>query len=166
MNVTQAVGTLIANVLDKIKRDFYKDRPDREFNRDRLALMKAVATYGYECNERGWSFETDFIYHDLLELLKKIRIAEADIQYLPVYLAGAVRRRIGQRAEELSARTGNAKAIDAKVAALVKGIKTVEAVREPTAVEVLAEVYIGIKKNQRQRRLAKQPAKDTQAQLL
>lgn len=162
------VPEIIANVLDKIRRDFYGDARIREFMRDQRQLMKAIATYGYECNERGWNFEPDFIYQELMKLLLEIRTAEADVQYLPVYLAGAIRRHIGQRAEELSAK---AKQIDHKVASLIAqvGQNSRSAVREPKPVEVLAEMYKGIKQIQRARRRkahAAKAAKSAQGQLL
>jgi hypothetical protein len=135
----------------------------REFIRDQRPLMRAIATYGYECDQRGWNFEADFIFHDLKELLKRIRDSEADIKFLPVYLEGAVRRRIGQQAEELSAR---AKTIAPKVAKLVQGVKLVEAVREPSAVEILSQLYKGLKKGQAARRRENKPAKESQVELL
>jgi len=72
-----------------------------------------------------------------MHLLQDIKRREADVRYLPRYLHGAVSRHIGLRAEELSAR---AKAIQPKVAKLVKGLRQVE-VREPTTTEILAAVY-------------------------
>lgn len=171
MNATE----LIASVLDNLRRNFYTDtntgrERTRDFKRDERQLMKAIATYGHECNQRGWMFEADFIYQELMRLLLKIRTTEADIEYLPVYLEGAIRRHIGQRAEELSAK---AKALPTKIGNVIADTtskcKVVPdaMIRKPAAVEVFTEVYRGISKIQRERRRAKKSAtKERQEQLL
>jgi hypothetical protein len=164
MTVTQ----LIANVLDKIRRDFYRDRA-REYKRDERALMKTIARYGYECNQRGWYFEAQFIYQDLLKLLLAIRTAEADIQYLPVYLEGAIDRHLRQRAEEFSAQ---AKAIDGRCHRILNtlapsgGEGRDEGARQLTPVEILGEMFKGIKTIQKSRRHARQAAPEKQKELL
>lgn len=161
------VPELIANVLENLRRHFYTDTETgivrvREFKRDERQLIKAIATYGYECCQRGWQFEVDFIYHDMNELLLKMRTSGADIGYLPVYLAGAIRRHLGLRAEVLSAK---AKLIQPRVHRILTGLKTVQMVNEPTAVEMFTEVYRGIQRIQRQRR-GKRATKECQEKLL
>ena len=96
------VADLILNVLGAIQGQFYADRP-REFSRDYQALRRALEWWGHECHQRGWDFDAEFVQKDLLTLLNEIKRLNADIKYLPKYLEGAIRKRIGVRAEELSA---------------------------------------------------------------
>ena len=88
-----------------------------------------------------------------MKLLLQIRTSGADITYFPIYLSGAIRRHIGQRAEELNAK---AKAMPTRVAKLVSemGAPSASVVRQPSDVEVFTEVYRGISKIQRARRKA------------
>lgn len=159
------VPELMANVLDKIRRDFYDGNTpsprDHAFNRDRRALMRAIATYGHECNNRGWNFDVEFIYMQLMKLLLDIRTADAEIKYLPVYLEGAIKRHIGQRAEALSAKAKAIENIIDRVKSKLPPATTPPAAREPSPVEVLSQVYRGIKIIQRQRRAAKGPRATT-----
>jgi len=159
------VPELIANVLENLRQHFYTDAETgvvrlHDFKRDERQLIRAIATYGHECDQRGWQFQADFIHHDLMQLLLQIRTAKADIGYLPIYLEGAIRRHIGQRAEELSAA---AKAMPARVSMVLDKLNPVQAIKEPTDVEIFTQVYRGIGRIQRQRRhrsttRAKQPS--------
>lgn len=160
-NDTMTIPEIIDRLLDKLRRDFYKDRY-REFKRDERSLVRALVTYGHECNKRAWNFEADFVYQELMKLLVQIRTSEADIQYLPIYLEGAVRRHIGQRADELNAK---AKAIAPKIGAIINNLKPVEAIREPSAVEVFSQMFRGIKKIQRARGKGK-ATKERQPELI
>ena len=136
------VDQLIEEVLNSIRNHWYADRI-REFKRDERALMRAILRYGYECDQRGWPFDVPFIFGELMTLLKKIRTTDADIKYLPVYLDGAVKRWIGGRAEELSAR---AKTIRVQTHRTVAALGRVEAIHEPTGVEVCAAVFKALRK--------------------
>lgn len=137
-----SIPELIDLILASIRNQFYAD-DIRSFKRDERALTKAISRYGYECHQRGWDFETNHILHALLKLLNDIKRSGADIRYLPTYLDGAVKRHIGQRAEELSAL---AKSIPKNIAKIVKRTQKVEAVREPSATEILATVYRDLKR--------------------
>lgn len=139
------IPDLIDLVLNAIRNQFYADRV-RDFKRDERALTKAIARYGYECHQRGWEFDQKHILAALMKLLNEIKRSDADIDYLPLYLDGAVKRHIGQRAEELSAA---AKSTPLNVARLVKGVKAVEAIREPSATEILATVYNDLRRRRR-----------------
>jgi hypothetical protein len=130
------IPSLIDRVLDNIKWSFYGDRR-REFLRDRQALLKAIARYGYDCEARGWDLDAELIASELLALLAQVRERRAEIEYLPVYLEGAVDRRIRIRAEELSA---EAKRMDNQVKRTLAGVR----VGEPpprSDTETLADVY-------------------------
>jgi len=156
------VADLIEDVLRALHRDFYADRP-REFFRDQYALTRAIARYGVECHSRGWEFLADSIRDDLLLLLKQIRKNKADINYLPVYLEGAVDRHVRLRAEELSAAAKITRNISQKV---VAGIKPA-AVREATAVETLAALYHAQRRAKAHRKSSLNPiVKEKQATLL
>jgi len=163
------VPELIANVLENVLRHFYTDLQTgtvriHEYKRDERQLIKAIATYGHECNQRGWQFQADFIYRDLTQLLLKIRTSGAKIEYLPVYLAGAIRRHIGTRAEELNAQ---AKAMDNRVAQVLSTINPQPATftRQPSDVELFTALFKGINRINRSRRI-KRPAREKQASLL
>jgi hypothetical protein len=136
------IPELISLVLDSIRNQFYPDSA-RDFKRDERALTKAIARYGYECHQRGWDFDTRHILQAIMKLLQEIKRSGADIRYLPTYLDGAIKRHIGQRAEELSAK---AKSVQRNIAKIVKSTQRVEAVREPSATEILATVYKDLKR--------------------
>lgn len=145
------VDELIVEVLNLVRNGFYADRV-REFKRDERQLTKAILRYGYECDQRGWNFDARHIFRELAAILQKIRTGAAEIEYLPVYLDGAVRRHIGQRAEELSAK---AKSLPVNTAKLVAGLKTVEAVRETSAVEICAAVFKELSRHRRRQTKAR-----------
>lgn len=151
------VAELVAEVVNCVRNSFYSDRPPRDFKRDERAIMRAIARYGVECERRGWHFQADFIFHELLQLLKSIRTNGADIQYLPVYLEGAVDRHIRLRAEDLHAQAKAAKNVDVLARKTMAGVQVVQVV-EKTSVETLAALYSDLKKRQKVKRLAK-PAK-------
>jgi hypothetical protein len=154
------IPELIASQLDLIRRSFYADR-QREFKRDERALTKAIARYGYECAQRGWTFQVDFIANELRQLLISIRTAEADFKYLPTYLEGAIRRHIGQRAEEHQKQSGR---VAIKVEKILDGIQPVVVV-QPTNEELLGKLYVDLKKTMRRRR-AERVAQKKQIDLL
>lgn len=158
------VADLIAEVTTKIRNVFYADRPAREFLRDERAITRAIARYGYECDNRGWDFQVEFIRRDLLDLLRSMRDKSADIKYLPVYLEGAVDRHVRTRAEELAAA---AKAIPNIVKRSVKDLAVTNAI-EKTPVETLALLYGDLNKRRRQQQKSKPNSikKTIQPQLL
>lgn len=134
------VPELISDVLRRIQStDWYHGRV-REFARDRNALQRAIARYGYACNERGWQFEPEEIHRDLVGLLRDIVNKGADIRYFPIYLENAVDRHIRQRAEELNDRAKRAKRPAAVTARVVSGTEVVRVI-EPTAVQLLDTLY-------------------------
>jgi nicotinic acid phosphoribosyltransferase len=152
------VAELIQDVTRCVRNSFYCDKPVQQFKRDERAIQRAIARYGVECERRGWHFQVDFIFHELLQLLKAIRIKEADIKYLPVYLEGAVDRHIRTRAEELSAAAKVAGNLSRRA---VAGL-AVTTVVEPHPVETLALLYKDLKKRQPKAK----PAKVSQGSLL
>jgi hypothetical protein len=154
---------LITNVLDAIRGQFYADAP-RDFLRDLNALKRALATWGHECHQRGWDFDAAFIQKELLTLLNEIKRTGADIDYLPIYLGGAIRKRIGVRAEELSAAW---KSLGARTGRVVKKMEAgvVSVVIEPTATEVLSTLYQDMKRARRERK-AQPASKARQGELL
>lgn len=132
--------TLISQVLKRLFKDFYGPERVREFKRDERPLIKAITRYGYECNERGWFFNLDAIYREILGVLNRIKKAAMEIEYLPAYLESAITKHICMRAEELSAK---AKAIHTQVSKIVNDAKKgiVTAVREPSGAELMAKVH-------------------------
>jgi len=154
-----SIPELINDVLLHLRNHFYADKPARDYKRDERALMKAIARYGHECDRRHWQFDAQFIYKELVALLRSMREKSADINYLPVYLEGAVDRHIRTRAEELSAA---AKALPNQVRKATSGLHAAVVI-EKTAVETLAAVYRDLKQ-QRRRKAA--PVKSKQEVLL
>lgn len=139
------VAELITDVCRNIRNSFYADKAARIYLRDERFLMKAIARYGVECERRGWHFQVDFIFHDLLKLLTKIKTGGAEIEYLPVYLEGAVDRHIRLRAEELNAAAKQAKNVENLTRKVVAGTR-ITTVLEPSKVETLALLYKDLKK--------------------
>jgi spore cortex formation protein SpoVR/YcgB (stage V sporulation) len=78
------IAELVNLILSSIRNQFYPDNP-REFKRDERALLKAIASYGYECYYRGWEFGPSFIFRELMDLLNQIKRTGSDIHYLPLY---------------------------------------------------------------------------------
>ncbi len=154
------IPELIANTLEAVRSKFYADRP-REFLRDERALTGAISTWGYECNQRGWDFTPQFIFKDIMGVLLDIQRRGADVKYLPVYLQGAVRRHIGQRAEELQAAGRD---VRRNVKRIVNGVE-VAVIVEKTNTEVLSALYTDLKRQQRTRK-ARPVAKVKQGELL
>jgi hypothetical protein len=147
-----SIPDLIANLLGVLRNQFYADTP-REFLRDERALTKAIARYGYECAQRGWHFEPQFMQDDILKVLNEIKRTGAEIGYLPVYLEGAVDRHIRQRAEELSAKAKASK-LPNSIKKVLNGFEVVEAVREPTHCETLGLLWQQLAKRKKAHRAA------------
>lgn len=101
--MTDDLTDFIREVVGNIGRQFYEHN-GRAFFRDQRALAKAVSRYGYECNARGWEFSAREVEQDILALLQEIKRSGAEFRNLPVYLEGAIARRIGQRSEEMASR--------------------------------------------------------------
>jgi len=153
INCPMTVDELIAETLNKVRNFFYADRL-REFKRDERALMKAVLRYGHECHQRGWEFDAEFIYREVSKVLQSIRTGGSDVQYLPVYLDGAMKRAVGGRSEELQV---EAKARRANPVKLVSGLNRVQAVIEKSAAQTCSEVFTALAAQQRARRAARKP---------
>lgn len=86
-------------VLSKLRLKFYEDRW-LEFEKDKTALIKAMARYGFECNRRHWQFSVEDIFQAISGVIA--RITRKDIDYLPAYLESAIDGYVRSKAEELS----------------------------------------------------------------
>lgn len=148
------VADLIFEVLTLIRNQFYADRV-REFKRDERALMKAITRYGYECNRRHWQFQTQFIFKELSALLLKIRTRGAQIEYLPVYLEGAVDRHIRTRAEELSAEAKRLNGVQVLAPKLATAVP-VAVVARPSDVETMDLLFKELRRHKRAARKVRQ----------
>lgn len=151
------VEELIAQVLAVLRNQHYQDRI-REFKRDETALTRAIALYGHECHRRGWEFDAGFICRQIVEILRKVKVADVSVQYWPVYLTEAIKRHLGERAEELSAQ---AKSIRRKTQVVMDGVQAV-VVMERTDTEVLAALYRDLR---RAKRVARPPVAAKQGSL-
>jgi len=137
------VPELIDSILNRLRNQLYCDLSPHDFQRDRPFLINAIGTYGHECRQRGWEFDVPFLYRELCQLLMSFKRYNVEIKYVPLYLQRAIKRHIGQRAEELKAA---ALTIGPKIQKITRGLTVVEAVREPSPVELLAAVYGDITK--------------------
>jgi hypothetical protein len=158
------IPELVTLVLGAIRTKFYAEKPARDFPRDERALTKAILTWGYACDQRGWDFTPDFILKELMAVLIEIQKRDGEIQYLPVYLAGAVKRSVGQRAEQLSAQ---GRKLSRKVTRVTTdaGKLQVQAVVEMGNTETMGRMFLELKKASKAAR-AKPREKTKQAELL
>lgn len=158
------VDELIDAVVARIHKEHYVGTSRLPFfHRDRVALEKSVARYGYECHQRGWEFEPATIWGEMMRILDSMKERTEAIQiWFPLYLESAVDRHIRLRAEELSAE-------HKRVANVVKrataGVQ-VAAVREPTTVEILAALWTNQARRRRQRQKVAAAPKTQQLGLL
>jgi hypothetical protein len=146
------VDALIQQVLSTVMKQFYHGR-ENHFWRDKHALLKCIARYGYACNERGWQIEPGFILAEIGRVLESAAKHKASIEYLPAYLDAALTRAIGQRAEELSEAALHAGKSAPK---LVQSGTRVNAVLQPTAVEILSALHGSLKTKRRPQETPKQ----------
>lgn len=154
------VAELITNLLSAIESKFYRSRP-HEFMRDLRDLKGAIGQWGIACDARGWEFEPGFVFKEIMEILLDIQRRDLEVDWMPVYLRGAIRRRIGQRAEELNAES---KRIGTRIAKALAPVKIGE-VRAPTTNEVLIALAADMKRLKRDRRQQRAGSKE-QASLL
>ena len=136
-----AVADLIKLVLGAVRRDHYPDRPN-EYFRDERAITKAVASYGYHCADRGWHFEPREILREIMSVLVSMRGKRETIEYLPIYLAGAIKKHIGMKSEEFALR---ARDLKPKIQKIVNGTQ-ITVVVEKSGAEVLAALYRDLRK--------------------
>jgi len=145
------IAVLIDTCLTYLRTHFYQDAPKRSYHRDEQALVKAIARYGHECHRRGWEFEPLEIQKDVIKVIRTMLDRADEIQYLPIYLEGAIDRHIRLRAEELSAKAKAKKTVPALVAKKLDGVQ-VAVIEKKTTVETLSDVWKGIRTRQHQRR--------------
>jgi hypothetical protein len=146
------VSALITRCLSAIRAQFYESKP-ASYCRDERALTKAIARYGYACNERGWQFDELHVTRAIVDLLPKIKPPHT--QYLPTYLESCIDRHVRQRAEELNEKnkaTPNRLAIALKAAkGMADATEAVAAVapRAPSATEQLDTIYRDLARRKR-----------------
>jgi len=153
------IPDLIHTVLRDIRLRFYGDRT-MEYCRDKQALLKAIARYGYACDSRGWDLQPEYIARDIIALLKQIQTQGGPKGYLPVYLEGAVDRHVRLRAEEIQA---EAAALDGRVTRTMAGVRVGHGPVENTTA-TLATIYRQL--NARPRRTKTRKPRDQQIEFL
>jgi hypothetical protein len=147
------VAELITRCLEAIRVQFYSTASPRDFPRDSRALTKAISRYGYACNERGWQFEPHVICRDILAILP--RIEPPRHQWLPLYLETCIDRHVGMRAEELAAKSKNARAVPLLVSKKADEL-TPAVIIEKSGTEILALLHRELSTiNHQKKRLAK-----------
>lgn len=156
------VDALIDTVLARIWKEHYEHkRRSHEWHASQRALTKAIARYGYECHGRGWEFEPERIWGELMRILDTMRERSLQIEtWFPIYLESAIDRHIRLRADELSAeskredRTQRVHADPRAAGTLATRVSAgvvVAHVRTPTPVEQLATLYRDLDKRRRAR---------------
>jgi hypothetical protein len=168
-----SIPELMACVLQSIRNQFYNGAQGslggvREFKRDETKLLKAISLFGHLCHQRGWELDAGYVLREIMTLLQSYKRSGVEIDYLPVYLTGSIKRRVGQRAEELQAASKSmrtttkgqtarerqrAPAIPAArlVNDVMDGKTMVVAVREKSATETLADVYKALRTGKRKK---------------
>jgi hypothetical protein len=157
------VPELISTVLTSIQNQFYIDKP-REFLRDQTALMKAIARFGFTCNQNDWQFTAEEILKAIMDLLQTMKARSESIGYLPVYLQGTVDRHLRQKAEEYNERAKAKRGANFITKNFLSEVKPTEVVI-PTDTEVLAKLYADLKAK-RKAKIKKAPVKEQQECLL
>ncbi len=150
------IEALIKQTLDIIWQNHYELR-EREFHRDKRALLKCISRYGYLCKQRHWHVEPGFILREIMAVLQRTRKAKADIEYLPAYLDVAITKAVGQRSEEIAAEALNN--TNRHLVKIVKDTVKITAVLQPTAVEILDTLYKNIAQHKRAKKAATVKAK-------
>lgn len=172
-----SIDALIDLVLQRVFKEHYLGKSRREeWHKSRTALIKSIARYGHECANRGWEFEPEAIWAELMRVLDTMRERSLEIEiWFPKYLECSIDRHIRLRADELSAeakredRRGSLHADPrsaAKLAGVVVADLRIGTVRQPTAVEQLAVIYRDLHRRQKARRRAAKGPTATQSNLL
>lgn len=137
------VPELIARILHQLQAQFYCDLPRRDFHRDQQYLIAAIGTYGWECHQRGWEFNVEFIYRELCQLLTSFKRSGTAVTWMPVYLQNAIRQHIREHAEELKPQ---ARQVNRSVRRVMDGVELAKVVAEPTPTQIAASVYQDVKR--------------------
>jgi len=142
------VPSLIAEILRRLEQQFYAHLPRRDFKRDQDYLVAAIGTYGWECFQRGWEFDLDFIFQDLCRLLSSFKKSGTEITWMPIYLQNSIRQHIREHAEELqkSARANQTARLARKI---TDAAGLVRAIVEPSPIQLAASIYQDVKKLRR-----------------
>lgn len=123
---------------------FYREHST--FFRDRQAIQKAIARYGYVCANRHWFPSVQFIYEEITKVLDSTLKHKADIRYLPLYLEHAIDAAVRLRSEELALEAKKIENIFARAVPKQFVVKV-----EPKPVEVLAHLYKSLNKPRRKK---------------
>jgi len=136
------VDELILSVSERIRTDIYGANHQHEFYRDRHMIYRAIGMAGHECLEKEWLLSTDLLHNQLMQLMSSIEAHKVGIRYFPAYFACAIKKWMGQHAEEWSVQ---AKRVEPHCARIVHRTQRVEAIIQPSAVEVLDALYRNLK---------------------
>lgn len=139
------IPDLIASVLQSIRESFYADKADRLYYRDEKALMREISRWGHECHKRGWDFQPHFILAELQRVLFRVYQHRDQIPYLPAYLGEAIRRSVGQRAEELAEQSRRTK-ITRAISVFFDGTEKVARVESVGVTETLSALYSDLRR--------------------
>ncbi len=143
------VPTLINEILRRLEQQFYAHLPRRDFKRDQGYLVAAIGTYGWECRQRGWEFDLEFIYRDLCRIVQSFKTSGTAIEWMPNYLQCAIRQHIREHADELRCKAAVSK-VPRLAKRIVDGAQLAKVVVEPTPTELAACVYRDVRKLRRQ----------------
>lgn len=156
-------AAVLEQICAEVHRRFYAGRGPRLWMSQRHHVERAVLLYGQECNQRGWEVDAEFIVADLVGLLNQLAAQgfDAEAAFFPSYLAGAVRKRLGLRAEEMRAAALKADGdrVRAASARVVQGLRVTPEIPRASVVETMALHYQELERQRRARKArAKAPA--------
>lgn len=146
------VSELIGRILEMLETQFYCEQPVSHWGRDFPYLMAAIGTYGWECQERGWELDVDFIYRDLCGILLSFKRSGTEVKWMPNFLQHTIRQHIREHAEELQ-RTAQASGVAREVRRIEDAVRPVVIV-EKTAVEMMGSIYKDVRQMRRERQKA------------
>ena len=144
MSQTLTVEHLIDTALRACQtfQRYQGDHGKIRFLRERNSLLKAIARFGHICHQRGWDFTAEEILPTIMQVIISVRGREDEIRaWLPRYLECAIDKHVRLKADDYAAKAKARKTIPALTTKVIAGTQRVEAIREPTHMEILAMAY-------------------------
>lgn len=154
MNIQEA----ILETLTDVQKHFYNGR-EAYFFRDKQDLLAALSEFGWHCQQRGFYLTADDLRAEVKQVTDSMIRNAGKIQHFPIYLRAALKKTVGQRAEELNAKS---KAVDWLANRSLNKLQPKATDEEPPVV-TLAKLHFSLKKRIKERT---KPANAKQTKLL
>lgn len=152
------VQRLVFDTLMECRQVFYEGKPI-QFEQQKEELAAAITHFGWLCEQRGFYLSAEDIRAEIRQVTDSMKRHKADIKYFPQYLASALKKTVGQRAEELADKS---KAVGWISQGALKKLTITNPQEDPPVVQ-LAKLYLPLMKRIKQRR---QPSNAKQQKLL